>query len=669
MLHRHAFSVMGVLQLPRPRCHPRDMRLRFDPETDEIPFAEARLKLLERFDTWLAGRSDLGASDADEAPHDTALALDWKFSYADGDLGWWRVEHLQEFLLEWCPRKLSASAEEVRSLPSSLARFVAFLDAEELLAPGSASPAAVTRAAEALRPGFLSAMSDPSKFGMAKSLFAGAAAEGADLTDRDQLDAWMAEFNSRPDGERRRLLPDSSLPRPPRPKLAPVAMPSEEAVAASKAVAPVLAMFAKLAKFVGSGRRLTQKGNFNLADARELVKLLGTGDTVDHQYGGRVHQLRSAEDLPVLRYVFAWAKKAGVVRVVHGKVVTTKKGTALASDPAKFFDHAVESLLAAGPLSIQRYPDRWGGWPEVDAMLDQFTLALLTGPYCIQRPMRIEALAEEASGAVLKTFVFAHLGDDDVTRHIGWDVTDMMDILVLAGMIQRDGVEPPDEPWARRGKGGTVELTPAGISTTRRLLAEAGYDVPEAGVFAEASAAELLLGTDHSDFPTVWGELQAWRARRSPEEAVAQLADAVLEMDDPALRNVAMAVMSDTDQELAVPHVRRLCEDRRSRGFALCWLVDHEIEPPGSLYQPDDPEPFVDVLAHRLVSHGPEAMIEALELAGSHEAQITLIGRLWRTPSDATVVVLSAIGSEHPSKVVAKAARRAAFQRRSWSPA
>lgn len=209
--------------------------------------------------------------------------------------------------------------------------------------------------------------------------------------------------------------------------------------------------------------------------------------------------------------------------------------------------------------------------------------------------------------------------------------------------------------------------TPAGVRTVRRLLGQAGYEVPEAGRWAEASAAELLSGTDGDDFATMWGELQAWRARRSDEDAVAQLGDAVLALADPALRNLALAAMGDIDTRLAAPHVRRLSAERASRGAALCWLVDHGMESPAALYDPVDPEVFVDVLAQRLVGHGPEAMMATLELAGAHDAQTALIGRLWRCPSQATLGVLTVIGSAHPSKAVAKAARKAVFQRRSSS--
>jgi len=42
------------------------------------------------------------------------------------------------------------------------------------------------------------------------------------------------------------------------------------------------------------GRKLTQAGRIGLADARHLVELLGTGDTIDPEIGGRVHRVIQA---------------------------------------------------------------------------------------------------------------------------------------------------------------------------------------------------------------------------------------------------------------------------------------------------------------------------------------------------------------------------------------
>lgn len=644
------------------------MQLEFGPDDDEAFYA-ARTVLLERFERWLTENQGVDAIDAVELAGDAGLALDWKWSYGDGDLGRWQTRDVAEFLLEWCPRKLSVSQTDCLPIPAALAAFTTFLEAEGLLTAGSSPVAALGDAAESLASGFVTAMGDSSNFGLAKSLFGAAAADGVDLSDPGQMQQWIDDFNARPEGERRRVIPDTALARRGRPALPPVALPDDAEVTASKEDAPVLAVFATFAEYVGDGRKLTQTGNLTLADARALVEVLGTGDVMDEQIGGRTFKTRSSAELPRLRLIFAWARKAGVVRVAHGRVMATKQGSALAMKRAGFFDRAVDALLAIGPLASQRDPDALLAWPDVNDLLDCLVVRLLTGPYVAHRPVPIDDLVSVATEAVLDAFEFRSLSDDQVARHVGVDVIDMMDALALAGVVRRAGMPEPsssESTAGRRRRGGTVELTAAGIATTRRLLLDAGFDAPAAGRFAESSAVELFVGTDFDDFPTLWGELEAWRRRREPAQAAAELAAAVRELQDPALRNLALAVMGDMDPDVAGPEVRRLAAEPETRGFAACWLVDHDLEDPQSLFDTNDVSWFVDVLAQRLVTAGPDGLCETLALAGSHDAQIEVIGRLWRSPSTATDAVLAAIGEIHPTKVVGKAARKAGFQRRSW---
>ena len=631
------------------------MRLTFGPD-DGKQFEEAKTALLARFETWLRGRHRLTPPDEAAAiAGDAGLALDWKWGYAGGDLARWTTADVGEFLIEWCPRKVSMPPEESSTIPVSLAALIAFLNEEALLSPGSSPAGDLISETVDLTATFIDAMGDPSTFGLAKSLFASAAADGIDTSDPDEIEQWIAEYNAAP---------------PRRPTLPPVVPPGDAEVAASRAAAPILAKFAALATFTGAGRKLTQTGNFTLADARALVDLLDTGDVMDPKFGSRTFRTTSAAELTGLRLIFKWARKAGVVRVAHGRVHATKKGLAIAKDPGAFFDRAVDALLAAGPLALQRHPDRWLAWPEVTDLLDHLSVGLLVGPYAGQRPFPIDDLCEQAAHAVLEAFHFPRTTDEEVARRVGYDVTDIVDTLELAGVVRRhDAVAPDDADLmiTRRRQGGTVELTPAGVVTARRLLTEAGYEAPETGRFTDATATELLLGTDGDDFAVLAAELEAWRHRRTPTQAAAELADAVRAVDDPALANLALAIMGEIDIDIAGPEVRALATDSAIRGFALCWLVDHGLEGPEALFDPDDVSFFVDVLARRLVTLGPDGLCDTLALAGDHARQVVLIGGLWRSPSPATELVLAALGEIHPVKVVAKAARKALFKRRSWS--
>ena len=52
--------------------------------------------------------------------------------------------------------------------------------------------------------------------------------------------------------------------------------------------------------WLGEGRKLTQTGRIGLADARHLVKVLGTGDKIDPEIGDLVSKTKSSEELPHL---------------------------------------------------------------------------------------------------------------------------------------------------------------------------------------------------------------------------------------------------------------------------------------------------------------------------------------------------------------------------------
>src|ERR1700761_1719663 len=114
---------------------------------DHAGFERARDWLLEGFSAWLC---DHHGSDADEAADIASSAdsmLGWKFSYEDGHLGRWTAGDITEFLLRWCPRKLSVPAEECADIPGDIAAFTDYLAARKLLAPGSASAAVLRSAA------------------------------------------------------------------------------------------------------------------------------------------------------------------------------------------------------------------------------------------------------------------------------------------------------------------------------------------------------------------------------------------------------------------------------------------------------------------------------------------------------------------------------------------
>lgn len=649
-------------------------------QDDEVGFERARDWVLDEFGCWLRDERQLDDRLVSIAVGDAAIALDWKFSYDDGHLGRWTTGDVTEFLLGWCPRKLSVSQEDCVTIPGSMAALTDYLAAKELLALGSSSRAALLSAATDTVGDFVAEMGNPANFGLAKSLFAEAAAHGYDLADEASFAEWMDEFNSLGEHERKAILPDrlfgdsagtanaiAGWPGDVIPPLPPVVLPPQEVIAESRANAPVLAMFAKLAEFARPGRRLTQNGNLSLADAKELVRLLGTSDVVDERIGDKVYPTRSSVDLPVLRLLFIWAKKAGIVRVQRGKVLATKRGLALPADPAAMFDRALDCLLELGLVTAQRHPTRaWPSWPDVDRSIDDMAMALLIQPFVQRRSVPLSELTDDAALAILKQFVFDRWSDADVKAYVGSSLAAAMDALELAGVVRRANVPGGDDDSGIRRPGGEVELTPAGQAAVQRILSEAGLDVPVAGRWADASAEELLTGSSQDDWASLLAEIDAWRQRRTPEQAMAELAAAVRRVDDASAQNIALTIMSDIGPDLAAPYIREMLGERPDvRGFARCWLADHGMLDAKELYDPGDLDSFAYVLAHRLVTAGDEGLLACLAVVGGEMAQVRVVGDLGKNSSPPTLAVLETIGRTHPARPVAKAARKAAFVLRS----
>ncbi len=87
------------------------MTLQLGPD-DERGFARARRSLLKRFEEWLGDERSVGPREAEDLADDVGVALDWRWHHGDGDLSEWTIGDVSEFLLAWCPRKLSVSAAE-----------------------------------------------------------------------------------------------------------------------------------------------------------------------------------------------------------------------------------------------------------------------------------------------------------------------------------------------------------------------------------------------------------------------------------------------------------------------------------------------------------------------------------------------------------------------------
>src|SRR5450755_4155802 len=190
--------------------------------------------------------------------------------------------------------------------------------------------------------------------------------------------------------------------------------------------------------WAGPGRKLTQTGRIGLADARHLVELPGTGDTIDPEIGGRVFKTRSSEDLAHLNRIVAWAKAARLVRVSGTKLMPVKKNAALAERPLDL----VLALLEAYPrLGRPLFPrNTWRQslvGDEFTGISQELTTALLrSAGRC-----PLDGLSDIANHAIEARYMLTGLTalqHDSLQRMIAVDVTIAMAALHVLGVVVLD---------------------------------------------------------------------------------------------------------------------------------------------------------------------------------------------------------------------------------------
>lgn len=494
--------------------------------------------------------------------------------------------------------------------------------------------------------------------------------EGVDLDDPDDVAAWIDEFNDRDEDERFAVLSgggtDDGIGGGFRGTFA-VSLPTENEARESAAQSRLLANARGLVDFVGEGRKVTQTGAVTLSDARALVDLLQTGDAFDETIGARTFKTHSSKDLPGLSFIVRLATAARFVRVVKGRLVSTKAGRSLGRDSLADLCRLTEAIDELGVVTARFAGNQyvWGQIaPYFDDAFESLAAMLLQSEQGLPFVDIVEWMFEcfERDVALDNPHWTEQFRRDLVASEIGAAIS----TLESAGLATWDGEIEQLGLGATKRSRGTVVLTPAGRWAIHWHLTEnCGVLIRTARPVEHTlrTFSELVHAcerTDPNDFPAVMREIEAWIAHRG-DEALAQLIDAARTTDDIAVRNMALAVTGQQFGADAEQPVRSLVDHPETRASALLWLVDHELEPAATLLDPDRAV-FVEVLALILVSRGPEAMVATFCQLGSDDAQLAVIDQLWRLSTPEVGPVLEFIGRSHTTKKVAKGARKAAMQ-------
>jgi hypothetical protein len=241
-----------------------------------------------------------------------------------------------------------------------------------------------------------------------------------------------------------------------------------------------------LIAWLGEGRKLTQTGRIGLADARHLVELLGTGDKIDPEIGGRVFKNQSSEDLAYLTRIVEWMKAARLIRVTGTRLVPVKKNAALTSRPLDL----VLALLEAYPsLGKSLFPRNT--WRQ-SLVGDEFAFIgpeLLTALLVNRGPCPMGGLKEAAFEAIALRYSLDRLTEqqmEGLRRTIGVDVTIAIAALGILGVVAVDRDSD------------TAEVTALGRFAIGRLrgMAEPGEPV-----------LQVRITLKYVDDPPVWRQV------------------------------------------------------------------------------------------------------------------------------------------------------------------
>ncbi len=236
-----------------------------------------------------------------------------------------------------------------------------------------------------------------------------------------------------------------------------------------------------LTRWVGTGRGLTQTGRIRLADAKGLVELLQTGDMIDRKTGDRVFRTTTSDELPGLTLAVSWAKAAGLVRVVKGRLVPVKKGQALLDRPLDLWDRAFDAFPSLGAVVC---PSGWGE-SLLHREFEPAIRAVLTRLY--GAPLLLSEACDLTWEMASFRYVIQH-GEDLLRRENDRDTGLAIAALEALGAVHID----------RASQAAHLELTGLGLRALRRLLSEAGPGEPICQVKVS------LLGVDD---PPVWRRL------------------------------------------------------------------------------------------------------------------------------------------------------------------
>ena len=322
------------------------------------------------------------------------------------------------------------------------------------------------------------------------------------------------------------------------------------------------------------------------------------------------------------------------------------------------------ALVEVGLARHHRGKDHYGfGWFAED--LDEGLTRLLLDLYVETEPLAIDEFTEEFWEDLQDLYDLDGVEEHKLEMHqrlMEFSARRALHQLSALGVLEESGIETVPRQWGGTDEfGGTVTLTPLGTWLVHRMLA-AVADVPVAGSLAEVAADELL--TRAADLPDDIArvELEVWLQAHG-DAAAALLVEALPGADETG-RVIAFRALLDVGPP-AAEAMTRLAGDPELNAYALIWRIKMGMAGEDELDAGGDPELLIRTLSTLLALWGPEVMPRWLDTVAGASDACAAVEETWRVRLPETDAVLATLGSFHPRKDVAKAARRSLFKFRS----
>ena len=590
---------------------------------------------------------------------------------------------IEELLLGVYPRKVMVlDGEDTEDTVPAMRDLLAFL-ADTGAVPGQAVKLLEGELDE-VAPRFADAVMDPARWGMASSLARAMAADGVDFGDSAAVDRWIARYNAGIDsGAVPDLLPAGTgdadgwdlddedddlkagfgLPD----RLPAMRLPAEDELAAMARSSALMGGVSRLAEWAGAGRDVTEDGELTAADTAGAARELGI-EISDLPVEGTLPGMPAApdvtsmRDVPELVHLWSLADAAGFLepdeggtRVVPGAALRWWRAGTDAEVLVAWSDALMFMVTDSLDIDADLDPRRGDDLDFFQAGMGLMVLMFLAGK---------EGLSFAEASDVIRSAAVAELSA--VTGMKAWESWtrahgDPAD--VLFGRLAQLGAVTVD---AASG-GAVARLTPLGSWVIREQFTSAGVEVPLLPPSAEMTAADLAAAAEGMDEEEIAAETDAWLACRAADAAARELYELAAK-GGPMQRVVAITAVNRLGAD-AEPMWRDVLNVRELRPYAKIALTEiaggsPEVAMlPGLELEAEDVAWLLtDVLAAASVALEPGELARQLGDSVPDGQEEMMFGVMARLPHPDVADVLTLIGTHHPDKKVAKAARRSAYR-------